>query len=224
MSVTQDYLVKCAITFTQVNSAGVEQKKTEEVVFPLDQKGVKMPWYILRNYLVPRYLKQKYGPEEVGWQRIYEIKILKLINRVNPEDISDIPLRVMTMEQLEAYCLKWELSVPVREFYSVEKAREMVALRLEDEVGYKKHLQDYREGKKRSYPELDQIRRQGKEILDTVSIEEFDSIDTKTFVKPISSPMQETPEKQKPKRSGKVLKSIDTNSGTNVDEDIFNGV
>ena len=219
------YVVKCAITFTQNNQAGVEQKRTDEVIFGLDRRGVKMPWYVLRNYLVPRYLKQTYGPEEVGWQRIYEIKILKLLNRETPDDISEIPLRVMTLEQLEAYCSKWELSVPVREFYSVEKAREMVALRIEDESGYKKHLQDYREGKKRSYPELDSIRQSNKDVLELIPASDFDNLDKKPISKPISPELALSPEKSKPKKSDVVIKKVaKTNEPNKPNEDIFNDI
>lgn len=169
------FLCKTLITFTQTNEGGVEQKRKEEVVFKLDAEGGRMPWYVLRNYLVPRYLKKHYGPKEVGWQRVYEIKIVKQVNRKQPDDINGIPLRIMTMDQLELYCKRWDLNVPVREFYSVEKAREMVNLRLEDESGYKKHLAEYREGKQRHYPELDSMR--GAEDVEVASADEFDAID-----------------------------------------------
>jgi len=169
------FLCKTLITFTQTNEGGVEQKRKEEVVFKLDAEGGRMPWYVLRNYLVPRYLKKHYGPKEVGWQRVYEIKIVKQVNRKQPDDINGIPLRIMTMDQLELYCTRWDLNVPVREFYSVEKAREMVSLRLEDESGYKKHLAEYREGKQRHYPELDSMR--GAEDVEVASADEFDAID-----------------------------------------------
>lgn len=165
------FLIKTLVTFTKLNSQGNEEKFKDEVVFKLDRPSVKMPWYVLRNYLVPRYLTKKYGPFEVAWQRIYEIKMLKVVNRMNPQEITDIPLRVMTLSQLEAFCKKWELSVPVREFYSVEKAREMVALRQEDPKGFEKHLVEYREGKKRSYPELDGVRK-GVDAEDTMVSDE----------------------------------------------------
>ena len=155
------FLARVLVTFTRFNDQGNETKFKEEVVFKLDAASARMPWYVLRNYSVPKYLTKKYGPMEVAWQRIYEINILKLINRSNPDDITEIPLRVMTMDQLELYVKKWELNVPVGEFFSVEKAREMVALRQEDPKGYEKHLQEYREGKQRSYPELDNMRGEG---------------------------------------------------------------
>lgn len=171
------FLVKTLVTFTQVNSAGNEEKKKEDVVFKLDQASAKMPWYALRNFLVPKYLTNKYGPSEVGWQRIYEIRILKQIKRSDPNDITDIPLRIMTREQLSLYCKKWELNVPVEEFYSVEKAREMVALRELDEKGYLKHLAEYREGKQRNFPELDTLR--GKASVAVADAHEFDQLENK---------------------------------------------
>jgi len=172
------FLIRVLVTFTKLNDQSKETKYKEEVIFKLDQHSAKMPWYVLRNYTVPKYLVDRYGPEEVGWQRIYEIKILKLINRNDPNDITDIPLRVMTLEQLAKYCKKWDLGVDVYEFYSVEKAREMVALREEDEKGYQKHLAEYREGKQRSYPELDKMRGDGKaEVADT---DEFLELESKT--------------------------------------------
>ena len=174
------FLVKTLITFTRMNPQGNEAKHKDEVIFKLDRPSTRMPWYVLRNYSVPKYLTQKYGPFEVAWQRIYEIKILKIINRANPADITDVPLRVMTVGQLEAYVKRWDLNVPVQEFYSVEKAREMVALRQQDEKGYEKHLAEYREGKQRSYPELDNMR--GDKEAATAEVNEFDTLDKKVPV------------------------------------------
>ena len=171
------FLVKVLTTFTKMNAQDKEVKFKEEVIFKLDAPSARMPWYVLRNYLVPKFLVDKYGPHEVGWQKIYEIKILKLINRKNPSDITDIPLRVMTMNQLEQYVAKWEFNVPVTEFYSVEKAREMVALRQEDEKGYQTHLKEYREGKQRSYPELDGMRGDAKAAIADVT--EFEALEAK---------------------------------------------
>ncbi len=171
------FLVKTVITYTQTNAAGVEEKKKDSAVFKLaDESSARMPWYVLRNFTVPRYLTEKLGPKEVGWQRIYEIKIIKMINSSAPNDITGIPLRIMTKGQLGLYCARWELNVDVNEFYSVEKAREMVQLRLEDEKAYHKHLDEYREGKQRTYPELDKVRGETKDI-GTVSIEEFDKLE-----------------------------------------------
>ncbi len=169
------FLVKTIITFTKNNEQGIETKHKDEVVFKLDAASARMPWYVLRNYSVPKFLTQKYGPFEVAWQRIYEIKIIKLINRKDPTDITEIPLRVMTLQQLEEYCGKWELNVPVTEFYSVEKAREMVALRQQDEEGYKKHLAEYRDGKQRQYPELDNMR--GDKEAATAEVNEFTELE-----------------------------------------------
>ena len=169
------FLIKTLVTYTKLNAQGTEVKHKDSVVFTLDVAAAEKPWYVLRNYLVPKYLTKAYGPFEVAWQRIYEIKILKLINRENPLDITHIPLRVMTLDQLDNYCRRWDLNVPIYEFYSVEKAREMVALRQEDEKGYEKHLADYREGKQRAYPELDGMR--GDKDAETVSDEEFEKVD-----------------------------------------------
>jgi len=174
------FLVKTLVTYTVSNAQGIEERKKDEVVFKLDAASARMPWYVLRNYTVPKYLTQTYGPFEVAWQRIYEIKIIKLIKRENPEDITDIPLRVMTMGQLEAYVAKWELNVPVTEFYSVEKAREMVALRQKDEKGYERHLAEYREGKQRSYPELDNMR--GDKDAEMGTSDEFEELEKKVPV------------------------------------------
>lgn len=180
------YLVRTIITFTKHNEQGVETKHKDEVIFKIDANAATMPWYVLRNYLVPRFLNEKYGPFEVAWQRIYEIKIIKLINRANPSDITDIPLRVMTLEQLEEYCDKWELNVPVHEFYSVEKAREMVALRQGDEKGYERHLAEYREGKQRQYPELDSMRGEKTAVIG--SVDEFVSLEKKVPARPEAKP------------------------------------
>lgn len=173
---TYPFLVKTLITYTKLNAQGNETKFKDEIIFKLDKTSVQMPWYVLRNYSVPKYLTATYGPFEVAWQRIYEIRIIKIINRKNPEDIIDIPLRVMTQYQLRLYCNKWELNVPVEEFYSVGKAREMVALRELDEKGYIKHLAEYREGKQRSYPQLDKLR--GDAVVATTTVDEFDTLDT----------------------------------------------
>lgn len=172
------FLVKTLVTFTRMNEQGKEAKFKEDVVFKMDRASARMPWYVLRNYSVPKFLTKKYGPFEVAWQRIYEIKILKVINRVNPVDITDVPLRVMTLDQLKQFVNRWDLNVPVDEFYSVEKAREMVALRQQDEKGYERHLQEYREGKQRSYPELDNMR--GDKEAATADTAEFENLDAKT--------------------------------------------
>lgn len=171
------FLVRTLITYVKTNAAGNPEKEKKEVVFELDDKSAKMPWYALWNFLVPQYLTSLLGPQEVAWDRIYEIKILKQIDRFSPEDVSNIPIRVMTLDQLEAYCAKWELNVPVSEFFSVEKAREMVMLRIEDEKGYKRHYAEYKEGKHRAYPELDALRQRTQ--ASTVPVEEFDSLDMK---------------------------------------------
>ena len=176
------FLVKTLITFTRSNAQGNEEKHKDEIVFKLDRPSARMPWYVLRNYSVPKFLTQKYGPMEVAWQRIYEIRILKVINRANPQDITDVPLRVMTIDQLATYVKRWDLNVPVEEFYSVEKAREMVALRQQDEKGYERHLAEYREGKQRSYPELDNMR--GDQDAAVADDGEFADLDKQSGEKP----------------------------------------
>lgn len=191
------YLVKTLITFTQTNKAGVEEKRKINCVFKLDENAGKMPWYALRNYLVPNYLNKEFGPKEVAWQRIYEIKILKQINRNAPDDITGIPLRIMTMDQLDLYSSRWELGVDPTMFHSVEKAREMIRLRQEDEKAYRKHLEDYKAGKKRNYPELDGMRR-AKDKGMTVDSAEFDKLD-----KPVKKAVKKDTTK---KAAGEVVK------------------
>jgi len=175
------FLVRTIVTYTKNNEQGIEVRHKDEVVFKLDRASAEMPWYVLRNYSVPQYLNGKYGPMEVAWQRIYEIKILKLINRASPADITSIPLRIMTLNQLEEYVAKWELAVPVHDFYSVEKAREMVALRQQDIKGYERHLAEYREGKQRNHPQLDNMR--GKTKAETADMSEFNELDKSVPVK-----------------------------------------
>jgi len=183
------FLIKTLVTFTMLNPQGTEVKHKDEVVFKLDAASARMPWYVLRNYTVPKYLTKKHGPFEVAWQRIYEIRIEKLINRKDPTDITEIPMRVMTLTQLESYNQKWELGVDVTEFYSVEKAREMVQLRQTDEEGYKKHLADYREGKQRTYPELDNMRGDNEAAMGEE--DEFSSLEKKV-------PVSKNPKKPMP--------------------------
>lgn len=203
------FLTRVLITFTKLNPAGVEQKQKEEVVFKLTKEAGIKPWYALRNYLVPKYLTSKYGPEEVGWQRIYEIQIIQQVRRDNPQDITDIPLRIMTLEQLDTYVKKWELNVPVFEFFSVVKAREMVALREEDEKAYQKTLAEYREGKQRSYPEMDGLRGDGG--VETEDVSEFEKL--------LMSAGQKIEE---PTLGGEVVNDGET--VTYSDEDPFSGV
>lgn len=175
------FLARTVVTFTKNNDQGIEVRHKDEVVFKLDRASAEMPWYVLRNYSVPQYLNNKYGPMEVAWQRIYEIKILKLINRMDPADITSIPLRIMTLNQLEEYVLRWELNVPVHDFYSVEKAREMVALRQQDLKGYERHYKEYKDGKQRNHPQLDNMR--GKTEAETADVTEFNELDKQVPVK-----------------------------------------
>lgn len=169
------FLVKTLITYTKLNAQGLPERHKKSVVFKLERESAKMPWYVLKNYSVPRYLTETEGPFEVAWNSIYEIKIEKLINRADPGDIDDIPLRVMTLEQLQALCIKKEIVVPIDEFYSVAKAREMVSLRLEDPKGFEKHLREYREGKQHAHPELDSMRK--NLASRAVTLDEFAQLD-----------------------------------------------
>jgi hypothetical protein len=153
-----EFLIKVNISYYLTNAAGIEEKHSEDVVFELTRDAASMPWYVLRNYYVPRYLNSKYGKEGIGWKRLYEIIIIKLINRNNRDSIDGIPIRVMTSEQLKACSDKWELGVPVHSFHSVDVARMMLALRMEDPLGYEKTLADYKDSKTREYPELDSVR------------------------------------------------------------------
>lgn len=207
---TRPFLVKAVVTFTRLNAAGNEQKHKRELVFALDEKSAKMPWYALRNFLVPRYLTEEFGPKEVGWQRVYEIKIIQQIDRRDPDDITNIPLRIMTFDQLSRYVAKWELGVPVHEFHSIEKAREMVALREEDEKGYKKHLSEYREGKHRNYPELDELRRDSESGKTVVPVEEFNQLTAREQIIPrvAASPKEDFEKEEKDKKSENPFKGM----------------
>jgi hypothetical protein len=166
---THPFLVSTVITVTLRNQAGIEEKKTEEAVFPLDQKGASMPAYVLRNFLVPSYLRKKIGPEGTAWLRIYEIKILKVVNRQNPDEIDGIPLRVMTFPQLTQYVRKWELPIHPEEFHSVDYARQMIALYETDPKGFETQRNEYLAGKGRQYPELDEVRA-GAESASDVAV------------------------------------------------------
>ncbi len=195
------YLCKTQLTFVRTNDkSGVEEKITEEVIFQMTLDGAKMPQYVLRNYSVPRYLNEKYGPEGMGWLRIYEHKIIQLMNRLDPSDIAYIPLRVMTFDQLDLYSQRWELNVNVHEFHDIGIAREMVRLRQADEKAFKIQLEDYRTGKKRAYPELDKDRSNTNPVQDLS--DEF----TKLTNKPKNAkPYTEKAKKEILKNSAQVL-------------------
>lgn len=176
-----DFLAKVLITAIVRNKAGIEEKKVQETVFQLDAKSAEKPWFVLKNFLVPKFLNKTIGPEGAGWVKIYEIKILKLVNRANPNEVDGIPLRVMTMEQLEQYCHKWEYPVKPKLYHSVEVARQMVALFEEDPKGFEHQQKKYLEGGMRKYPEMDDVRRNTDKYLgDSEALaSEFDNLDQK---------------------------------------------
>jgi hypothetical protein len=174
------FLLKALITVIIFNKAGIEEKKQVSAVFQLDTRAAEMPWYALRNFLVPAYLKKTLGPEGQGWKKIYEIKIEKMVNRENPLETDGIPLRVMTLEQLDAYVQRWELPVKPRDFHSVDYARQMVALFEEDPAGYQKQYEDYIAGKGRKYPELDGLRKNVDASVSESLAAEMDELEKRT--------------------------------------------
>ena len=178
-----DFLVKTLITINVHNAAGVEEKRVHPVVFALDKEGAEKPWYVLRNYLVPAWLSKNVGVEGVGYTKIVEIKIQKMVNRRNTSDVSDIPLRVMTMEQVELYVKSWEYPIKPTDFHNVEKAREMIALYEEDPAGYDAQYHRYMSGKGRKNPEMDKYRQGFAGSEDTQALaSEFESLSEKPLV------------------------------------------
>lgn len=171
------FLVKVTTTAIIRNPAGIEEKRFLTSTFQLDEKAATMPWYALRNFVVPAYLNRTLGPQGSGWVKIYEIKILKMVNRHNPDDIEGIPVRIMTTEQLQKYCERWELPVDPKEFHSVEYARQMVQLCETDPTGYKKQYAAYVEGLNRKYPELDGVRKNLEASIGEELDAEFDKLD-----------------------------------------------
>jgi len=173
-----DFLAKVLVTTVIRNKAGVEEKKVLETVFQMDALAAEKPWFVLRNFLVPKFLNKTIGPEGAAWVKIYEIKILKLVNRANPSEVDGIPLRVMAMDQLAAYCKKWEYPIKPEMFHSVEVARQYIALFEEDPKGYEKQYADYLAGGARKYPEMDEIRRNSDKYLGNPEelASEFDSL------------------------------------------------
>lgn len=178
------FLLKATITAIVRNAAGLEERRTFDAVFEVDRKGAETPWFILRNFLAPQFLNQKLGREGTGWLRIYEAKTEKIINRDNPADIDGIPLRVMTIEQLESYVGQWEYPIKVREFHNVEYARQMVALYEEDPKGYEKQYEGYVAGKGRQMPELDRYRKGAISANSDSLLSEFESLSEK----PLNTP------------------------------------
>ena len=171
------FLIKTVITAVTRNAAGIEEKKFIPATFQLDEKGASMPWYALRNFIVPAYLNRTLGPQGSGWIKIYEIKIQKMINRHSPNDIESIPVRVMTMDQLQAYCTKWEMPVKPNDYHSVEYARQMVTLCETDPTGFQKQHEAYLEGLNRKYPEMDGLRK-NTEVAFTKDLDaEFDALE-----------------------------------------------
>ena len=203
------WLMKTKLTVVVTNPKnGLKEKVVLDAVFPLDGAGVKQPWSVLANYYAPKFITKKYGPEGIGWERIYERKIVKIVNRENPDDIREIPLRVLDMEQLVKFCEFKEIyEVNPYEFHTVEVARQMIDLRLADQDAYKKHLAEYRAGKKRAFPELDHLK-EAQIPADAAYDSEFDSLVStpkKSEIvesSPISDRLRITPEQNPPKKRG----------------------
>lgn len=182
------FLLKAAITALVNNQAGVEEKRVMVAIFQIDYESAKMPWYVLANFLVPSYLNEKMGPQGQGWKKVYEIKIEKLINRNDPKSVEGIPMRVMTAEQLQIYVTRRELPVHIELFHDIAYARQMVALYEEDPKGYQLQLANYLAGKKRQYPELDNIRKNIAETSAAHLEDEFDQIEKNSeTAKPIKT-------------------------------------
>ncbi len=154
-----NFLINVLITAVVRNKAGIEERRSIDAVFQLDEVAAEKPWFVLRNFLVPQYLNQKLGAFGSGWVKIYEIKILKLVNRKNPNDVEGIPLRVMSFEQMELYCKKWEYPIKPRIFHSPEVARQYIALFEEDPAGYDIQYRKYIDGLAHKHPEMNDIRR-----------------------------------------------------------------
>ena len=191
------FLMQCAITAIVRNKASNEERVTLDVVFPLSADAVSVPWYVLRNHLAPAYLNKKLGAQGTGWVKIYECKILQVVNRTNPNDISKIPMRIMTFDQLAQYVERWDLNIDVREFHAISIARQFVQLKEEDPTAYEKHVEEYRETRKASYPEVDKYRTDAGVLAEDLS-DEFNAITTNTPA--ISKPSTTT---GKGKQSGK---------------------
>ena len=195
------YLMKCSITAIIVNKASLEERVTFEAVFPLTHAAVEMPWYVLHNHLAPAFLTKKLGIKGVGWKRIYECKIVKVINRENPADITNIPMRVMTTEQLMAYVVRWGLAVDVAEFHSLDTARQFVQLMEEDPSAYPKHIEEYREARKKEYPEVDRYRKDAALMVEDLA-DEFETLETEPLGDDPVSNVKPTPKKPRMKKGG----------------------
>lgn len=156
------HYVKVNFTANIPTPSGRQEKKTFTQVFLLEGLAVTMPWYVLRNHILPTFLKTNLGPEGVAWTNIYEFVIIKMINKNNPQDFSQIPLRVMTRPQLQAFSKAWDLNVPIDELPTDDLARELIQLKQDDPSGYEVRLASIREDKKRDYPELDALRQKSR--------------------------------------------------------------
>lgn len=185
---SQEYLLKCSIVALVNNATGNQEKRHFEAVFTVDQKGANMPWYVLHNYLAPKFLNQKLGPQGQGWVRIYEAKTLKLINRNDPTDISMIPLRVMTHEQLASYISRWELPMKVEDFHDLPTAIQFVKLYQDDPTGYQVQFDSYVAGKGRKYPELDHFRKSHTATSSQELEDEFDRLEKVARSAPVQQP------------------------------------
>jgi len=160
MNSNNNFLVKVQFTVVVNTPNHTEEKKNFTKTFELARKAAKMPWFALRNYILPTYLNKELGQEGIGWARLYEFKIIEMLNTLDPADISDIPLRVMTRDQLKLYVSEWELGVDVEEFSLVEEARMMVALKKEDPKGYEAQLMERRAKRSTEVPGVEELRRQ----------------------------------------------------------------
>lgn len=171
-----EFLLKASITAVIRNAAGLEERRTFNAVFEIDRAGIEKPWYVLKNFLAPQFLNAHLGVEGVAWLRIYEAKTEKIVNRANPQDIDGIPVRVMTIDQLEIYTKTWDYPVRVREFPTIQYARQMVSLYEEDPSGYEKQYAAYVSGQGRQMPELDRYRKAAAGQNPDVLAKEFDSL------------------------------------------------
>ncbi len=182
-----EFLLKASIVAVIRNAGGNEEKKFYTTVFEINREAAKMPWYVLVNYLAPGHLTNLLGPMGQGWIKVYETKTIKLINRNNPNDITDIPFRVLTEDQLDIFIARWELPVRQKAFHDLSTARRFVALYQEDPKGYMIQYDQYVSGKNRTYPELDKFRKSYGVEQSSELTGEFDSADRK-IVPPVMTP------------------------------------
>jgi len=169
------YAMECEITVI-VFEDGIEKRKVLNATFPLTKEAVKEPWYVLTNHLAPAYVEKKLGRQGTAWKRIYERRIIRVWYRGDKDDrensILNIPLRVMTFDQLNEYCKKKELRVNPNEFHNIEVARRFVQLYQDDPTAYEMQYAEYKAGEHRQKPEFDEYRRSVEEIISLMEEEE----------------------------------------------------